>query len=179
MNDTRAAYRYALALIGVSEEQKGLERVTADFEFIQNIIKEVKEFSLFLKNPIINKEKKKKILTELLAKNVSDLTLKFVMLLASKGREGLLHEVIRQFYSLREERLGILKVTARTAVRFTPEQEEKLVNNLERVTKKKVRINYIEDPSLKGGFTVEYGDTVWDASLRHQLAVLEQRFARG
>jgi F0F1-type ATP synthase delta subunit len=30
---------------------------------------------------------------------------------------------------------------------------------------------------LKGGFTVQHDDTVWDASVRHQLNRLQEKFA--
>ena len=179
MADSRAAYRYALAILSVAEETKKLDGVMKDLGFIENLSKESKEFYHFLRTPVINAEKKKRILTEILQQKVHEITMKFVLLLTAKGRLPLLPDIIQQFYQLRDKRLGILNVTTRTAVKFTPEQEIQLVNQLERATKKKIKMRYILDPSLKGGFTVQHDDTVWDASVRHQLEVLRQRFAAG
>ena len=179
MSEFRAAYRYALALLGVAEEMKRLDDVSRDLTSIEKLTKELPEFLSFLRSPVVNSEKKKRTLTEILQGKVSDITQKFVLLLASKGREGLLPEIIRQFYKLRDERLGILHVTTRTAVAFKPEQEKQLINQLETATKKKVRLTYILDASLKGGFVVQHDDTVWDASVSRQLELLRERFVEG
>jgi F0F1-type ATP synthase delta subunit len=32
---------------------------------------------------------------------------------------------------------------------------------------------------LKGGFTIQFNDTVWDASVRHQLDLLRKKFLEG
>ncbi|MBI1806882.1 MAG: ATP synthase F1 subunit delta [Ignavibacteria bacterium] len=179
MSETRAAYRYALAILGVAEETKKLDVVGKDFEFIEMLIRETKEFAVFLKSPIVSIDKKKRVLTEILKESVSNLTMGFVMMLASKDREGLLPEVIQQFYRLRDQHLGILNVTTRTAVKFTNVQEQDLTRQVELATKKKVRMKFVFDPSLKGGFTVQHDDTVWDASVRHQLELLRERFVEG
>ena len=179
MSEFRAAYRYALALLGVAEEMKKLDDVSRDLASIEKLIKDSREFFLFLKSPVVNSEKKKRTLTEILEGRMSDVTMKFVLLLASKGREALLPEITQQFNRLRDERLGILHVTTRTAVAFKPEQEKQLISQIEAATKKKVRLSYVVDPSLKGGFMVQHDDTVWDASVRHQLEVLRERFVEG
>src|SRR5258708_6553471 len=119
MTESRAAYRYALAVLPVAEEMSALDRVSEDFRFIAELAAGSKDFSGFLKSPVINAEKKKRILTELFAGRVSELVMKFIMLLASKGREGLLVEAIHQFEVLRDRRLGILHSSVRTAVPFT------------------------------------------------------------
>ena len=176
MSKFRAAYRYALAVISVAEEQKKLDEMNSDFQFLEGNINQSRDMLLFLKSPVVNSERKKRILSELFQGTVGDVTMKFLNLLASKGREGLLPEIIQQFYRLRDQHLDILNVTARTAVKFSDAQEHQLIGQLERVTKKKIRIGFVVDPSLKGGFTVQYDDTVWDASVRHQLELLLEQF---
>jgi F-type H+-transporting ATPase subunit delta len=179
MSNSRVAYRYALAVIGVAEEVKHLDEVYRDFQLIEKMLTDVREFSLFLKSPVISSQKKKHIITDLLKTRVSDLTLRFVLLLNTKDREGFLPEVIREFYTLRDKRLGILQVITRTTVPFTPAQKEQLVRKLTDTTKKKVEIDFTVDPSLRGGFTVQFEDTVWDASVKRQLELIEQKFIEG
>jgi len=179
MSEFRAAHRYALALIGVAEEMKKLDEVSRDLASIEKLVNESREFLMFLKSPVVNNEKKKRMMDEIFQGKLNDLTMKFVHLLASKGREALLPEIIKQFYILRDERLGILHVTTRTAVAFKPDQERQLIAQLEAATKKKVRLTYVTDASLKGGFIVQHDDTVWDASVRRQLELLHERFVVG
>ncbi len=177
MPESRTARRYALAALSVAEEIDAVDAVSKDFEFIESMIRKIHDFRVFLLSPVINTEKKKTVLTSLLSKRVSDLTFRFVLFLASKGRENLLEDIFTEFYRLRDDRRGILHAETRTASPFTDAQEKELLSYLQKITKKKVRLSFVSDPSLKGGFTVRYGDTVLDASVRHQLQVLERKFS--
>lgn len=179
MSEFRASYRYALAILGVAEEARKLEEVGRDVDLVDRLMKESREFVVFLKSPVVNPERKRHILGEILKGRVSELMLTFVLLLAAKGREALLPGIVEQFRKLRDERLGILNVTARTAVAFSADQEKSLVARIEAATKKKVRVTYVLDPALRGGFSVQLDDTVWDASVQHQLDVLRERWAEG
>jgi len=179
MSNFRAAERYATAALSVSEEMKTVDEVSSDFGFIETMLRDVADFRLFLKSPVVNKETKARILAQLLRGKVSLFTEKFILLLSSKGREGLLPEIIRQFYDLRDKQRGIIHVVTRTAVKFSDDQHRTLVRQIEAATKKQARIDYVIDPTLKGGFIVQHADTVWDASVRHQLNILRQRIAEG
>ncbi len=179
MSDVRAAVRYAQALLAVAEETRKLDAVSSDLEGIRALIAQVREFAVFLKSPVINIEKKKRVLTQLFKGRLDVLTSNFIHLLASKGRERLLPEIIGEFYRLRDEHLGIITVTAKSAVRLTPGEERELVTQLEKATRKKVTMTAVIDPSLVGGFTVQHEDTVWDASVRHELEVLRRRLIEG
>lgn len=179
MSESRAAYRYALAILQAAEEQRKLDQVVKDFEEVERLIKDVAEFRVFLRSPVINNQKKKSILTELLTRRISDFALMFILFLTSKNREMILPEVIQQFYRLRDGKLGIVSATVRTAVPFTKEQEQKLLERLEKKTRKKVRLNYLVDKRIKGGFVVQIEDTVWDGSVAHQLEILHKHLIEG
>jgi F-type H+-transporting ATPase subunit delta len=122
-------------------------------------------------SPVVTKQKKAAIFTELLSRHVSDVTMKFILLLNAKDREGGIQEIIAQFFRLRDELMGIARVKAKSVVPFTDSQSKDLVRQLERMTKKTVKVDYALDPWLMGGFIVQHGDTVWDASVKHQLEV--------
>ncbi|TAK54765.1 MAG: F0F1 ATP synthase subunit delta [Bacteroidetes bacterium] len=179
MKNTRAAYRYALAVLGVAEESKQLDAVSNDFDQMDTLLKTSRDFLHFLKSPVINTEKKKVVLEEVFKGRVNQLTFLFIQLMTSKGRENILPEIIQQFKALRDKRLGILKAEVRSAVRLTPEQEQRLSEQLNKRTGKTIHLQFKEDPSVLGGFTVQYEDTVLDGSVRSQLQALADRFAAG
>ncbi len=179
MSNTRAAHRYALALIEAASEASSLDAVSGDLDLLGRLIASSPDFRAFLRSPIVTNEKKKQILTEILKNKINTLTLQFLLMTAAKNREGLLPEIIRQFTLLRDERLGILNVAVQSAVAMTGEQEKTLSRQLAKVTGKKIRMTSVIDKSLRGGFTVQYDDTVWDASVRRQLENLRLRFAAG
>jgi len=177
MSNVRAATRYATALLGAAAERKEMEAVGKDISFLEQLTTKVPDFALFLKSPVVSKDRKKKVLSEVIGRNTGDTVRAFVLLLASKGRESLLPEIISQFYRLRDERTGVLNASATAVADFSPEQEKNLIGQLEKSTGKKVRLNTSRDASLLGGFTVQYEDTVWDASVKRQLEVLGEKLA--
>ncbi|MFI5252368.1 MAG: ATP synthase F1 subunit delta [Bacteroidota bacterium] len=179
MSESRSAHRYAAAIIGVAIELKQLDVVSSDFNLMKNVIQSSKEFSLFLKSPIIDKEKKKKVLEDVFKGKMTDVTMKFIILITQKGRETILPEIIRQFDILRDKQLGIISVTLRSVTKINPDQRTKLIDSIQSVTKKTVRLNEVIDAQLIGGFSVQYEDTVWDGSVRRQLETLRGRLIGG
>jgi F-type H+-transporting ATPase subunit delta len=179
MVESRAAYRYALALIGLAEEVKQLDAVSKDIQDLEKLIASSRELVLFLKSPVVNREKKKTVLAELFKGKVSDLTFQFIKLLATKDRETLLPEIIVQYGRLLDIKRGIIPVTVRTASAFSKEQELQLAERLNTMTKKTPRMKFVQDASLLGGFAVQYDDTVWDGSVLRQLELLKKRFILG
>ncbi len=175
MINVRAAQRYALAIFRVAEEQNIIDIISRDFELIHRAIRESHDFFLFIKSPIINTERKKHVFAILFEGKIADLTLRFIILLTMKNREGLLNDIIQQYEVLRDRQRGILNITVQTAVRLTSEQEKDFARRLGDTTGKNVRMTFAVDPALRGGFTVQYNDTVVDASVRHQLDLLKLR----
>jgi len=179
MKNTRAANRYALAILSVAEEMKQLDAVSQDFDLMDAIIQSSHDFLLFLRSPVINAEKKKVVLNEVFKEKVSQATYLFIHLCTTKGREDILPEIIQQFKKLRDDKLGLLKAEVRIATQMSDEQQQLLIQQLNQRTGKSVRLDIKQDPSVLGGFTVQYEDTVLDGSVRHQLELLAGQFASG
>jgi F-type H+-transporting ATPase subunit delta len=166
-------------MLDLAEEQKKLDRLSDDFAFLQRMLKESREFFLLLKSPVVKKEKKKAILTELLKSQVAPETLQFLHLLTEKNREDILGTIISQFFELRDERLGIVNVEVRAATELTSDQHRRMEEQFEKMTKRKVRISFSLDKQLKGGFVARVADTMYDGSVRRQLELLREQFLEG
>ena|SRR6185369_15107004 len=176
MAESRAAQRYALALIGIAEEFKQFDTVSEDMAMLGRAIDGSRDLVNFLKSPVINKLQKRAVLAELLKGKVSDLTFKFVELITAKEREAIMPDIIRAYAKLRDKHLGILRATVRSASAMSPGQQETLQKHLAGVTGKNVMLTEMNDASLMGGFTLQYEDTVWDGSVKHQLEMLREQF---
>ena len=165
--------------MGLAEEQHQLEKVAEDLTMLRQAVDGSREFVSFLRSPIIAKEKKKTIFTDILRARSSQLTLDFVFLLTDKGREDVLGQIVEQFFLLRDEKLGIVRADVRAATELSAEQHQTIEKRFESITKKKVSISFSLDKLLKGGFIARIGDTVFDGSVRRQLELLRERFAEG
>ncbi|MBN1397143.1 MAG: F0F1 ATP synthase subunit delta [Bacteroidetes bacterium] len=176
MSNLRIANRYAEALLTSAEELKVLKNVSDDISLLQRIINDSKEFQLFLKSPIIKTEKKRQVFEEIFGKTVQPLTLRFLILLAEKGRESVLPGIIEAFFILQDERLGIANVHVKAAAELSAQQTIQLQQKFEAYSKKKVRVDVSVNPGLIGGFVAYIGDTMFDGSVKHQLELLRKKF---
>lgn len=179
MTHSRVARRYAAALMGAAEETRVAEAVTRDLQLVTETLRSSRDLRLLVASPIIRAGKKASVFKALFSSRVSPQTMVFIDLLIAKQREELLEDTIREYMALRDKMLGIVNIRVVSAVELTKPQVDALQAQLERYTGKKVRMHLLLDPAIKGGLVVRVGDTVLDASVRHQLEVLGERFAHG
>ncbi len=179
MKNTRVARRYAMALMTAAEQQKNIEGTAKDMEFIGKVLRESREFRLFVAGPIVSPSKKRAVFNEVFGPRVGKETMTFVNLLTSKSREAILQDITEQFKELHDEKLGIVNVEVRTSVELNYGQEKDLRAELELMTAKKVRFQFVIDTTIKGGIVIRIGDTVLDGSVAHQLERMRERFIAG
>ena len=179
MTNVRVARRYAEALVELAEENKNVDTTIKDLEYLRASIAGSHDLSLFLKNPIISKPRKREVLQALFTGSVQKSTIEFLGVLALKGREELLPAIIDQFFSIWDDRQGTVAVGVKTATEFSDDQSAVLRTKLEQYAKKKVRLTFGLDSDLIGGFVARVGDTVFDGSIKRQLELLRLRFSQG
>ena len=67
----------------------------------------------------------------------------------------------------------------RTAFELNDDQKEVLKIRFEKILNKKAIMIFKVDNNLVGGFIAQVGDTVYDASMKHQLELLKKEFVQG
>lgn len=179
MKNTRVARRYAMAFMTAAEQQKNIDGTAKDLDFIGKTLRESREFQLLVASPIVSPGKKRAVFNEVFGQRVGKETLRFINLLLSKSRETILPDLIEQFRELHDEKLGIVNVEVRTMVELGYAQEKDLRVQLERITGKKAKLRFVIDKAIRGGLIVRIGDTVFDASVSHQLERMRERFVMG
>lgn len=177
MKGTKAASRYAQALLDLSIEQNQLEQVYADMITFAQAVKETKEFQLFLNNPVINSSKKKDVLTAVFP-DFAQLTSSFIALVTANRRENLLPFIAASFIEQYKAHKGIVEVTVLTASRLDDTVREQILAKIKPSIKVDIELREEIDPELIGGFVVEMGDVRIDASVSSQLNNLKQRLTR-
>jgi F-type H+-transporting ATPase subunit delta len=179
MADFRVLHRYAVSLLETAVEKKNLDVVTTDVQLLVDTLKQNRKLELMLESPVIRPELKLKILEEVFVKRISKESMDFLEFVISKQRENLLQSIGNRFLELRDEYLGIANVVVTAASEFTNEQKNVLQSRLEKILNKKVRLNFKIDLDLVGGFIAKVGDTLYDASIKHQLELLKKQFLTG
>jgi F-type H+-transporting ATPase subunit delta len=179
MSDLNISNRYAHALMNLADEKDSLSKISDDIELLNNTFSSSRQLQLMLVNPIIKSEKKLTILTELFKDKTSDDVMEFMKFVIHKNRENLLFKIVKQFIVRRDIKLGIINAKVISSVDISDEQKKILQQKLEDYTSKKVRISYSLDKKIIGGFIIKMDDTIIDASLKHQLDLLKEKFLEG
>jgi F-type H+-transporting ATPase subunit delta len=176
MKNMRVARRYAGAMMEAAEERKTIESTAADLDLVASALRASRELRLLTLSPVVSPAKKTLVFRAIFASRIGKGTMEFIDLVIAKQREEHLTEIAEQFGLLRDAKMGIVNVEVTSAVEFTPSQKTDLGNELERYTKKKVRVRLTVDSAIRAGIVVRIGDTVLDASMRRQLELLKARF---
>jgi F-type H+-transporting ATPase subunit delta len=173
MSESRAALRYAKALMELAQEQKKATQIEAEMRTILDTITENESLQDVLASPILKTADKESVLNELYSK-ADPLTHELFALLGRNKRVGMLGEVANQFIRLYEKLQGqdVAKVT--TAVPLTSELEAKILAQLKQITGSDVALENEVDPSLIGGFILRVGDLEYNASVANTLANLKR-----
>ncbi len=178
MSVSKIASRYAKSLIDLAVEQNKLDRILEDVESFKAAIEGSRDFLVFLKSPVIQHSKKISIINQLFGKKYDPLTVKFLEILTQKQREGYLPEVaghfIQQYRVLKH--ISTAKITASGPL---SDATRKMIR--ERLEKSGVAFENVElevkvDPTLIGGFILEFGDYIYDCSISHGLEELKKGF---
>jgi F-type H+-transporting ATPase subunit delta len=99
----------------------------------------------------------------------------FVNILSDRGRLPLLEEIIDEYQTLLDQRMGIARARVTAAHPLDAVQQRELIDRLEQITGKQVRMEVAIDPSLIGGVIAQIGSTVYDGSVRQQLQAFKGR----
>lgn len=177
MLNPRLASRYAKALLEIAIEKGQLEKVYADVQWLQSVCKSSREFVNLLRSPIVKADKKQKIVDAVTKGNISEITNGFMKLLVSKGRESSLPEVLPAFISDYKKYNNINTVSLTTAVPVSEAVKNAIINQVKKTAGvEKIELHETVNPDLIGGFVLEMGDKMVDASIAYDLRVIAKQF---
>ncbi len=177
MPNPRLATRYAKSLIDLAIEKGQLEKVYADMQWLNSICKSNRDLVNLLRSPIIKGDTKKKILEAVTGGNISEMTAAFNRLLITKGRESNLPEISNAFITAYKDKKDIQTIHLTTAAPVTDSVKAAIVEQV----KKTAGFQHVEleekvDPDLIGGFVLQVGDKLVDASVAYDLKEIAKQF---
>jgi len=178
MKDRKLATRYARALFTALPDPHAREAADAFLSALGRAIASSPELELLFLNPAVPRRTKKAVLAKLAqGSGAGKAVASFLAVVVDHGRAGQIPAIAQAFHSVREEAEGIVHATITTAFPLASDLEAAARAALERLTGKRVRLNASVDRGLIGGAVTQIGSTVYDGSLRTQLANLRRRMA--
>ena len=176
MTGSRAAVRYAKAILEMAQASGTATQVNEDMALIASTIKDNSELENFINSPSVKGEVKESALKEIFA-GTQNITKGLFHLLLENKRFEILGDITGQYKTQFDELNGIETATVTTAFPITPELESKVLDKIKEFSNKKVIVKNIVDPSIIGGFILRIGDKQFNASVANRLLTLKRELS--
>ena len=166
---------YALALYELAKENSELNKVEDGMNGIKELLIESSDFQEMILNPIVSKEEKHKVITQIVAQYSFCQSLKkFLGFLIIKNRLFFLKQIIDSFLNLVSINKGELKAKLLSSKELSKGEQEKVRNELSKDFQSPINIDYKYDPDLIGGLIIQVGSIMVDTSIKTKLKKLEK-----
>jgi F-type H+-transporting ATPase subunit delta len=170
--------RYARSLAEVVFEGNVERKVTEDLAAVGSIFDAVPELLDIFHSPAVARESKEKLLSELMAQYpVHPVTSNFLQILLQHNRIRFFEQVRKSYLKAVNEGKGIISARVTAAAPLSGDELKRLGDRLSGMTGKIVNLESQTDPDLLGGIVVQMGSTIFDGSIRTQLAEMKRRLA--
>jgi F-type H+-transporting ATPase subunit delta len=183
MSVETVARRYANALADVvlnNGDASHAETVKNELKTWEDMIVGNQNLQHAFLNPAIAHVNKVNVLESLIrTSSPAPTTANFLRVLLRNNRLSELDEINHRFESVLEERRGYVSAQVTSARELTEVEKAELTANLEKLTGKRVKLNFNIDREIIGGVVTRIGSTVYDSSVRTQLQNLKEELVNG
>jgi F-type H+-transporting ATPase subunit delta len=164
------AGRYATAIFELAQQERVVDAVERDFGTLKALIAGNADLARLVKAPVFTREDTKKGMDAVMRRiEAAPLTVRFVLLLASKRRLFALTDIIAAFHAMVAKMRGEVDAAVTSARPLSDPEVEELKRVLKAKLGRDARLEQKVDPSLLGGLVVKVGSRMIDSSLRTKL----------
>ena len=175
MKSTRAAQRYAKAILDLAKDQDATEVVNTDMIGIFNTIANSEDLQELLASPVVKAEVKKNALKEIF-KDAHTITTGSFDVLVDNNRIIQLQAVAQKYTALFNEMNHVQVAEVTTAVPLDANLEAKILDKVKELTGNTATLESTVDPSILGGFILRIGDLQYNTSVAKSLSNLKREF---
>ncbi|KQC32313.1 ATP synthase subunit delta [Nonlabens sp. YIK11] len=176
MKLSRAASRYAKAILDLTIDKKEAAAVNEDMKSVLTTVHKNKELQDFLKSPVVKTEQKRGALRQVFSQ-VGGITMGAFDLIVDNQRADILSDIATKYILLFDEMNKREVATVTTAVEISKELEAKILAKATELAGKEITLEKKIDPSIVGGFILRVGDKEINASIHSTLGDLKREFA--
>jgi len=174
----RLAKRYARALLDLAREADALEAWGTELTRAAAAFSEPRLQPILLSPAIDGAVRRRTAGAVVDALALPPTVGNLIRVLAERDRLTVLPDVARWYEQLLDEAVGRARVTIRSAAALAAPEKTALIELARRFTKSREVLATSEvDPELLGGVVLDAGGTVYDGSVRSQLARLGKEMA--
>jgi F-type H+-transporting ATPase subunit delta len=176
MINSKVTHRYAKALLDLAINEKQLDVCLSDMTLIKTVCSENNDFSLLLKSPIVNTDKKTSIISQVFENKLSKTTSLFLKVITSKKREALIPLIAENFIRLHKTHNKIATAKVTTATPLDKETRKEVTNYVKSKTNFSIELIEEIDDEIIGGTIIQMGDQQLDGSIRRNIKELKNTY---
>jgi F-type H+-transporting ATPase subunit delta len=169
---------YARSLFELAEESGGREKsaeVAEELEAVCELARANRQFAEFLASPIVDVGRRSEALGRIFGDRVTDLVLRFLLVLNAKGRLDRLEAINTAFDQLVQEAYGRIEVDVFTAAPLGRDQLDLMTRRVRDALRREPVLHLYTDPSMIGGVKLRVGDRLIDGSIASRLRRIRQQ----
>jgi len=168
---------YARSLYELAEEAGGRDKIVEvadEIEQVCELARGDRAFREFLGSPIIDRGRRADALRGIFRERVTDLVLRFMLVLNDRGRLDHLESIAGSYDHLVHEAFGRVEVDVFTPGTLDPEQVRSLEQRIGAALNKEPVVYTYTDPDMIGGLKLRIGDQLIDGSVAARLRRIRQ-----
>lgn len=174
------ARRYSAALADIVLDTGETETVRSELSGWSEMFASSDDLRNVFSNPAIAHTNKESLLESLIAKSrPAKTTANFLRILLGNDRLSEIGPINERFDTVLQERGGVTAAEITTARELPDHERAAFQMNLEKMTGKRVNIDFAIDKEIIGGVVTRIGSTVYDGSVRTKLEVLKKQLVNG
>jgi F-type H+-transporting ATPase subunit delta len=174
MASVASTYARAFADVVLGAHLDG-NRALAELRAIAALLAESSDLRRVWENPAIPAEQKRGLLDAITQRDgISKHVRNLVAVLIDHRRIHFLEPLIQQLEKEIDARMGFAEAEIITSRDLGDAEKREVEARVEKLTGKKVRAHYAQDPSLLGGAVVRVGSTIYDGSVKGQLERIKE-----
>jgi F-type H+-transporting ATPase subunit delta len=167
-------HTYAQALLALAEEAGQVEALAAEVADLADLMQNQAGVQRLLGSKVLSISQRADAVARLFRGRVSDLLLRFLMVVNRGGRLGLLPGIARSFLLLVEQKHGVVEIDAYVPAEMDAARAQAVAARLGQVLGRQVALFQHADPALIGGLKVRVGDQLIDGTVAAQLRMIRQ-----
>ena len=166
--------RYANALILSSQDRNELKIITENFEHFNKVLRTSDDLSTFIKNPLVNSQKKSFVLKKICKSfSYNQFFQGFIGVLTKHGKINLQEKILNEYKRIIDLKDGLTEIIVTTSEPLQKEVEKKLKTKLSDSLKLKIKLTKIIDKEIIGGIKIKIKSIMIDNSIKSKLTEFE------
>jgi F-type H+-transporting ATPase subunit delta len=173
---------YARSLFELATEAGGNDKVVEiadELEQICDLITSNQQIGLFFSSPIIDSTKRKEALSAIFSNRITDLALRFLLVLNNKGRLNHLRQIEIAYDQLVQDAMGQIEVDIFTPTEIDADSINSIKDKVQQMLGKEPILHSYVDAAMLGGIKLRIGDQLIDGSVQTKLRRLSERIQSG